>query len=145
MRQLLHFALWICLAAVFAAPLAAIDPIALHPMALQLQLQQPAPPIVTRVAEPGVAPAPLVVQSPGTVEIEIEIKPTADTEELRITAESGNHYRSSTIWLAGADSQKVHTFEWHGFPAGEYEVLGELIASSGRREVVVRGALLVVE
>ncbi|MXY22900.1 MAG: hypothetical protein F4Y45_00025 [Acidobacteria bacterium] len=140
MRQLLHFALWIGLVAVFAAPLAATDPIA-----LQLQLQQPEPPIVTRVAEPQVTPAPLVVQSPGTVEIEIKIKPTADTEELRITAESGNHYRSSTIWLTGAESQKVHTFEWHGFPAGEYEVVGELIASSGRREVVVRGALRVVE
>ena len=138
MRQLLHFALWISLAAVFAAPLAAMDPIA-------LQLQQPEPPVVTRVAESGVTPAPLVVQSPGTVEIEIKIMPTADTEELRITAESGNHYRSSTIWLTGADSQKVHTFEWHGFPAGEYEVVGELIASSGRREVVVRGALRVVE
>ncbi|MXZ72023.1 MAG: hypothetical protein F4Z04_11070 [Acidobacteria bacterium] len=140
MRQLLHFALWIGLVAVFAAPLAATDPIA-----LQLPLQQPEPPIVTRVAEPRVTPAPLVVQSPGTVEIEIKIKPTADTEELRITAESGNHYRSSTIWLTGAESQKVHTFEWHGFPAGEYEVVGELIASSGRREVVVRGALRVVE
>ena len=140
MRQLLHFVLWIGFVAVFAAPLAAMDPIA-----LQLPLQQPEPPIAARVAEPEMTPAPLVVQSPGTVEIEIKIKPTADTEDLRITAESGNHYRSSTIWLEGAASQKVHTVEWHGFPAGEYEVVGELIASSGRREVVVRGALRVVE
>ncbi len=140
MRQLLHFALWIGLAAAFAAPLVASDPIA----PLQLHLQQPEP-IVTRVVKPGVTPVPLVVQSPGTVEIEIKIEPTADTEELRISAESGDHYRSSTIWLAGEDSQKVHTFEWHGFPVGDYEVVGELIAASGRREVVVRGALRVIE
>ncbi len=85
------------------------------------------------------------MQSPGTIEIEIKIEPTTDTEELRVTAESGGHYRSSSIWLEGKDSQKVHTFEWHGFPAGDYEVTGELIAASGRREVVVRGALRVVE
>ena len=134
MRQLLHFALWIGLVAGFAAPLVAAEPIALQ--------QQP---IITRVAKPDVTPAPLVVQSPGTIETEIKIEPTADTEELRVTAESGNHYRSSTIWLTGEDSQKVHTFQWHGFPAGEYEVVGELIAASGHREVVVRGALLVIE
>ena len=81
------------------------------------------------------------MQSPGTIEIEIKIEPTTDTEELRVTAESGGHYRSSSIWLEGKDSQKVHTCEWHGFPAGDYEVTGELIAASGRREVVVRGAL----
>ena len=137
MRQLLHFALWTGLAAVVAAPLAAADPVA-----LRLQLQPPDQSVITR---PGVRPVPLVVRSPGTVEIEIKIQPSADTEELRITAESGNHYRSSTVWLEGADSQKVHTFEWHGFPAGEYEVVGELIAASGQREVVVRGALLVIE
>lgn len=140
MRQLLHFALWTGLAAVVAAPLAAADPVA-----LRLQIQPPDQSVITRIVQPGVRPVPLVVQSPGTVEIEIKIQPSADTEELRITAESGNHYRSSTVWLEGADSQKVHTFEWHGFPAGEYEVVGELIAASGQREVVVRGALLVIE
>ena len=140
MRQLPHFALWTGLAAVLAAPLVAADPIA-----LQLHLQQPKPPIITRAVEPGVKSTPLVVQSPGTIEIEIHIVPTTDTEELRVTADSGIHYRRSTIRLAGKDSQKVHTFEWHGFPAGEYEVVGELIASSGRREVVVRGALRVIE
>ena len=90
-------------------------------------------------------PARLVVQSPGTIEFEILIRPTAETDELRVVADSGTFYRSTTIGLAGEDSQRVHTFEWHGFPAGEYDVVGELISSSGRREVVVRGALLVIE
>ena len=91
------------------------------------------------------SPARLVVQSPGTIEFEILIQPTAQTDELRVVADSGTFYRSTTIGLAGEDSQRVHTFEWHGFPAGEYDVVGELISASGRREVVVRGALLVIE
>ena len=90
-------------------------------------------------------PARLVVQSPGTIEFEILIRPTAQTDELRVVADSGTFYRSTTIGLAGEDSRRVHTFEWHGFPAGEYDVVGELISSSGRREVVVRGALLVID
>ena len=91
------------------------------------------------------SPARLVVQSPGTIEFEILIRPTAQTDELRVVADSGTFSRSTTIGLAGEDSQRVHTFEWHGFPAGEYDVVGELISSSGRREVVVHGALLVID
>ena len=90
-------------------------------------------------------PARLVVESPGTIEFEILIRPTAESDELRVVADSGTFYRSTTIGLAGEESQRVHTFEWHGFPAGEYDVFGELISSSGRREVVVRGALLVID
>ena len=90
-------------------------------------------------------PARLVVESPGTIEFEILIRPTAQTDELRVVADSGAFYRSTTIGLAGEDSQRVHTFEWRGFPAGEYDVVGELISASGRREVVVRGALLVID
>ena len=98
-----------------------------------------------QIPSPAAAPARLVVESPGTIEIEIRIRPTAQTDELRVVADSGTFYRSTTIGLTGADSQRTHTFEWHGFPAGEYDVVGELISASGRREVVVRGALLVID
>ena len=98
-----------------------------------------------QIPPPAPAPARLVVESPGTIEIEILIRPTAQTDELRVVADSGMFYRSTTIGLTGADSQRLHTFEWHGFPAGEYDVVGELISASGRREVVVRGALLVID
>ena len=100
---------------------------------------------VGQIPSPVPAPARLVVESPGTIEIEIRIRPTAQTDELRVVADSGTFYRSTTIGLTGADSQRLHTFEWHGFPAGEYDVVGELISASGRREVVVRGALLVID
>ena len=98
-----------------------------------------------QIPRPAAAPARLVVESPGTIEIEILIRPTAQTDELRVVADSGTFYRSTTIGLTGADSPRLHTFEWHGFPAGEYDVVGELISASGRREVVVRGALLVID
>ena len=94
---------------------------------------------------PGPPQARLVVQSPGTIEFEITIEPIAQTEELRVVADSGTFYRSTTIGLAGEHSQRFHTFEWHGFPVGEYEVVGELISASGHSEVVVRGAVLVIE
>lgn len=100
------------------------------------------PPAAAAAVSP---PARLVVQSPGTIEFEILIQPTAQTEELRVVADSGTFYRSTTIGLDGKESQRVHTFEWHGFPAGEYDVVGELITTSGRREVVVRGAVLVID
>lgn len=96
-------------------------------------------------AAPVAPPARLVVQSPGTIEFEITIEPTAQTGELRVVADSGAFYRSTTIGLSGEDSRRTHTFEWRGFPAGEYDVVGELISRSGRREVVVRGALLVID
>ncbi len=118
-------------------------------LGLVLALAAPTAAATTAVQPPAAAavspPARLVVQSPGTIEFEILIQPTARTEELRVVADSGTFYRSTTIGLAGEDSQRVHTFEWHGFPAGEYDVVGELITTSGRREVVVRGALLVID
>ena len=124
---------------------------ALSPGLLVLALAAPATAAgaATGAGQPPAAgaspPARLVVQSPGTIEFEILIQPTAQTDELRVVADSGTFYRSTTIGLAGEDSQRVHTFEWHGFPAGEYNVVGELISTSGRREVVVRGALLVID
>lgn len=122
------------------------------PSVLILALAAPATAagVATGAGQPAAAtavspPARLVLQSPGTIEFEILIRPTDQTDELRVVADSGTFYRSTTIGLAGADSQRVHTFEWRGFPAGEYDVVGELISASGRREVVVRGALLVVD
>ena len=134
MRQSVRPVLWVVLLAALAAPATVAAAV-------------PVPPVqsASSVATPDSTTTPLVVQSPGTIEIEIKIEPTADTGELRVFADSGAHYRSTTIGLSGSDSQRVHTFEWFGFPAGEYEVVGELITTSGRREVVVRAALLVIE
>lgn len=121
--------------------------LALGPLALALVAPASAAGAATRAGQPpaAAAAARLVVQSPGTIEFEILIEPTAQTGELRVAADSGSFFRSTTIGLAGEDSRRVHTFEWRGFPAGEYDVVGELISASGRRQVVVRGALLVID
>lgn len=134
MRKSVRPVLWMVLLAAFATPAMAGTAISVPPSQTS-----------GGVAATETTPPALVVQSPGKVEIEIKIEPTAETGELRVFADSGAHFRSTTIGLAGSDSQRVHTFEWFGFPAGEYEVVGELITTSGRREVVVRAALVVLD
>ena len=105
----------------------------------------PAEPQTSPEVEKPKPAAPLVVQAPGDVEISIQIKPTAKTQELRLSADSGSFYRSSSVGLNGVDSQEVHTFMWRGFPVGEYDVIGMLVDSDGTSEVVVRGALKVID
>lgn len=95
--------------------------------------------------DPHADSSPLVVEAPGDVEISIHIVPTLHTKELRVYADSFAYYRSTTIGLNGIDSDPVHTFTWRGFPAGDYEVVGMLIDDDGGSEVVVQGALRVVE
>lgn len=87
---------------------------------------------------------PLVIEAPGQVHFDIRITATDETRALRISADSGTFFRSSTIDLNGRDSQQVHTFRWHGFPVGDYEVVGMLLRDDGTEEVVVRGALKVI-
>lgn len=86
----------------------------------------------------------LVIEAPGQVEFDVRITATDETRALRISADSGTFFRSSTIDLNGRDSQRVHTFRWHGFPVGDYEVVGMLLRDDGTEEVVVRGALKVI-
>lgn len=87
----------------------------------------------------------LVVRSSATIEISIEIEPTTHTSELRVFADSDSYYRSTTIDLDGGRSRRRHVVEWRGFPAGDYDVVGELVDDNGERQVVVRGGLLVID
>lgn len=121
-----------------AAPLAAS---ALPTRATPPEIQDAAP-------DAGAAPdadGPLVVQAPGDVEISIRITPTLKTEELRVYADSGSHFRSTTIGLNGIESDSQHRFTWRAFPAGEYEVVGMLVDSDGASQIVVRSALKVLD
>ena len=86
----------------------------------------------------------LLVAAPGEVEISILIQPTENSKELRIFADSGSYYRSTTIGLRGIDSEPLHSFVWRGFPAGDYEVVGILLDDHGQEEVVVQAAMRVV-
>ena len=86
----------------------------------------------------------LLVAAPGEVEIEILIQPTEHSRELRIFADSGSYYRSTSIGLRGIDSEPLHSFIWRGFPVGDYEVVGVLLDDRGQEEVVVQAAMRVV-
>ena len=100
----------------------------------------------TAAEPPGFsAPQPtLLVAAPGEVEISILIQPTEHSRELRIFADSGSYYRSTTIGLRGVDSEPLHSFIWRGFPAGDYEVVGVLLDDRGQEEVVVQVAMRVI-
>lgn len=105
-----------------------------------------------RPPTPIAAPSPafsgsqptLLVSAPGEVEIQILIQPTERSRELRIFADSGSYYRSTSIGLRGIESEPLHSFIWRGFPVGDYEVVGVLLDESGQEEVVVQAAMRVV-
>ena len=91
-----------------------------------------------------IAPTPtLLVDAPGEIEISVQIRPTERSRELRIFADSGSYYRSTSIELRGIDSEPLHTFIWRGFPIGDYEVVGLLLDDHGEEEVVVQAAMRV--
>lgn len=104
-------------------------------------LQPPAAPGTSAWSGP---PPTLLVAAPGEVEISVRIRPTEHSRELRVFADSGSYYRSTSIGLRGSDSEPLHSFTWRGFPVGDYEVVGVLLDDRGREEVVVQAAMRVV-
>lgn len=86
----------------------------------------------------------LILSEPGDVEISIWITPTANSRELRVQADSGAIQRDISIGLHGLDSPHQHSFTWWALPAGEYEIVGELVGSDGASEIVVRSELKVL-
>ena len=107
-------------------------------------LQQAAPAADDRAAEAREAGGALILSEPGDVEISIWITPTARSRELRVQADSGSTRRDITIHLNGLDSPPQHSFTWWALPAGEYEIVGELVGSDGASEIVVRSELKVL-
>lgn len=106
--------------------------------------QRAAPAADARAAEAQEAGGALILSEPGDVEISIWITPTARSRELRVQADSGSTRRDITIHLSGLDSPQQHSFTWWALPAGEYEIVGELVGSDGASEVVVRSELKVL-
>ncbi len=106
--------------------------------------QPTAPAADDRPADAQEAGGALVLSAPGDVEISIWITPTAKSQALRVQADSGSIQRDITISLDGLDSPQQHSFTWWALPAGEYEVLGELVDDDGTSEIVVRSELKVL-
>lgn len=114
---------------------------------LQAASTSPRQLLIPTAAEPSAFSGPqptLLVAAPGEVEISIQIRPTEHSRELRIFADSGSYYRSTSIGLRGIDSEPLHSFVWRGFPVGNYEVVGVLLDDRGQEEVVVQAAMRVI-
>lgn len=106
--------------------------------------QPPATPNAAQARALVEPPPTLLVDAPGEVEISIRIQPTEHSAELRLVADSGSYYRSTSIGLRGMDSEPLHTFIWRGFPVGDYEIVGLLLDDHGQEEVVVQAAMRVI-
>lgn len=106
--------------------------------------QEPTTPGAAQASALVEPPPTLLVDAPGEIELSIRIRPTEHSTELRIFADSGSYYRSTSIELRGIDSEPLHTFIWRGFPVGDYEVVGLLLDDHGQEEVVVQAAMRVI-
>ncbi len=87
---------------------------------------------------------PNVSSAPSNVMVKATIPPDADNRWLRIEADSGSFFRSSSIQLDGDKAPTVTEIRLSNLPSGEYAVSAVLRNSHGdetivRRTVVVLG------
>jgi uncharacterized protein (DUF2141 family) len=85
---------------------------------------------------------PNVSSAPGNVIVKAVVPRHADNRWLRIEADSGTFYRSSSIQLDGEKAPVVTEFTLNNLPGGEYAVSAVLRDSHGdettaRRTVIV--------
>ena len=87
---------------------------------------------------------PNVSSAPSNVIVKATIAPDADNRWLRIEADSGTFFRSSSIQLDGDKAPTVTEIRLSNLPSGQYEVSAVLRDSHGaettaHRTVVVLG------
>lgn len=85
--------------------------------------------------------SPRISQAPAQVRVRAIVTPNAENRGLRITADSGDFFRSSYLTLDGADAASITETSFKNLPSGEYEVSVTLIdwhghATSGDRRTV---------
>ena len=79
--------------------------------------------------------SPTMAREPG---LSPSLPPTTGIRGLEITAESNGYMRSSHIQLDGRDAQRVWDIEFRDVPKGNYDVVGILTGTDGRRATVSR-------
>lgn len=90
--------------------------------------------------------SPRISQAPAQVRIRAMVTPNAENRGLRITADSGEFFRSSYLTLDGADAAPITETSFKNLPGGEYEVSVTLVNSQGqvmnvdRRTITVTSA-----
>ena len=82
--------------------------------------------------------SPTMAREPASLKI-VAIVPADDRNRgLEIIAESAGYTRSSHIQLDGSDAQRVWDIEFRDVPHGNYDVIGVLTGTDGRRAIVSR-------
>jgi hypothetical protein len=86
---------------------------------------------------------PNVSSAPSNVIVKATVARDADNRWLRIEADSGAFYRSSSIQLDGDKAPAVMEFKLSNLPGGEYAVSAVLLDSHGE-ETTVRRTVIVL-
>jgi len=82
--------------------------------------------------------SPTMAREPASLKI-MAIVPADDKNRgLEIIAQSADYTRSSHIQLDGRDAQRVWDIEFRDVPKGNYDVIGVLSGTDGRRATVSR-------
>ena len=90
--------------------------------------------------------SPRISSAPAVVRIRAIVTPDAANRALHIVVDSGSYYRSSMVYLDGANVAAVTETTLKNLPGGDYEVSVALLEADGRRtvdkrEVMVASAL----
>jgi len=90
--------------------------------------------------------SPRISSAPAVVRIRAIVTPDAANRALHIVVDSGSYYRSSMVYLDGANAAAVTETTLKNLPGGDYEVSVALLEADGRRtvdkrEVMVASAL----
>jgi hypothetical protein len=82
--------------------------------------------------------SPTIAREPASLRI-VAIVPADDrNRDLEIAAESEGYVRSSHIQLEGREAQRVWNIEFRDVPRGDYNIIGVLTGTDGRRAMVTR-------
>jgi len=87
--------------------------------------------------------SPRISQAPAQVRIRAIVTPSAENRGLRISADSGDFFRSSFLALDGADAAPITETSFKNLPGGEYEVTVVLVDSQGHATNVDRRTITV--
>lgn len=86
---------------------------------------------------------PRISQAPAQVRIRAIVTPSAENRGLRVTADSGEFFRSSYLPLDGADAAPITDTSFKNLPGGEYQVSVTLVDSQGHATYVDRRTIMV--
>ena len=75
--------------------------------------------------------SPRISRAPAQINIRAVVIPSSENRGLRISADSGDFFRSSYVPLDGADAATVTQTSFKNLPGGDYEVSVALVDSQG--------------